>query len=239
MAAIAKATSALPGVAEKSDAGSSGGGESSGGISLSGIKFSDKGLCPDLTITQRFGGFLACFGLGIFFFMMALMAISMLKTAAFAFYFVVSSCAWLGSSCFVVGPKKQFANMKQPKRRNCAGDPARSPRAHRSAPAPAGSTATRSAVLPAASACPTAAPSSASSAPDVVCVCAVACLVCIILTLVVVFLGLPFPFGFILCFIFGCAQFCTFWYYMLSYIPYGRAGARFLWKALWKKVGSG
>ena len=71
MAAIAKATSALPGVAEKSDASSSGGGESSGGISLSGIKFSDKGLCPDLTITQRFGGFLACFGLGIFFFMMA------------------------------------------------------------------------------------------------------------------------------------------------------------------------
>ena len=127
MAAIAKATSALPGVAEKSDAGSSGGGESSGGISLSGIKFSDKGLCPDLTITQRFGGFLACFGLGIFFFMMALMAISMLKTAAFAFYFVVSSCAWLGSSCFVVGPKKQFANMKQPKRRNCAGEPARPP----------------------------------------------------------------------------------------------------------------
>ena len=127
MAAIAKATSALPGVAEKADAGSSGGGESSGGISLSGIKFSDKGLCPDLTITQRFGGFLACFGLGIFFFMLALMAISMLKTGAFAFYFVVSSCAWLGSSCFVVGPKKQFANMKQPKRRNCAGDPALPP----------------------------------------------------------------------------------------------------------------
>lgn len=50
----------------------------------------------------------------------ALVALSMLSTAAFAFYFVVSSCAWLGSSCFIVGPKKQFQNMKQPKRRNSA-----------------------------------------------------------------------------------------------------------------------
>jgi hypothetical protein len=50
----------------------------------------------------------------------ALLAVSMLKTTAFAFYFIVSSCCWMGSSCFIVGPKKQFANMKQPKRRNCA-----------------------------------------------------------------------------------------------------------------------
>jgi hypothetical protein len=50
----------------------------------------------------------------------ALMALSMFKTTAFAFYFIVSSCSWMGSSCFIVGPKKQFQNMKQPKRRYCA-----------------------------------------------------------------------------------------------------------------------
>ena len=50
----------------------------------------------------------------------ALLALSMFRTSAFAFYFVVSSCSWLGSSCFIVGPKKQFQNMAQPKRRNCA-----------------------------------------------------------------------------------------------------------------------
>ena len=48
------------------------------------------------------------------------MALSMFKTTAFAFYFIVSSCSWMGSSCFIVGPKKQFQNMKQPKRRYCA-----------------------------------------------------------------------------------------------------------------------
>lgn len=50
----------------------------------------------------------------------AIMAVSMLKTTAFAFYFIVSTCCWMGSSCFIVGPQKQFENMKQPKRRNCA-----------------------------------------------------------------------------------------------------------------------
>ncbi len=66
---------------------------------------------------------------------------------------------------------------------------------------------------------------------------AVTCVLCIIVILVVV---VKQPFGnfiqFFLCFFLGCTQFCTFWYYMLSYIPFGRKGARKLCDALVKKV---
>ena len=67
-----------------------------------------------------------------------------------------------------------------------------------------------------------------------VCACVVTCFICMILTLIVV---VKQPFGaFFLCFFLGCAQFSTFWYYMLSYIPFGRKGARKLCDALMKKV---
>ena len=59
---------------------------------------------------------------------------------------------------------------------------------------------------------------------------------CWILTLVVV---VKQPFGaFFLCFFFGTAQYCTFWYYMLSYIPFGRKGARKLCDALVNRLTS-
>ena len=45
------------------------------------------------------------------------------------------------------------------------------------------------------------------------------------------------PFGtFFIMFFLGCAQFATFWYYMLSYIPFGRKGARKLCDMLLNKV---
>ena len=70
-----------------------------------------------------------------------------------------------------------------------------------------------------------------------VCARAVTCFLCIIVIIVVV---VKQPFGafiqFFLCFFLGCCQFCTFWYYMLSYIPFGRKGARKLCDALVKRV---
>lgn len=65
---------------------------------------------------------------------------------------------------------------------------------------------------------------------------AVTCFLCMILTLVVV---ISKPFGaFFLCFFLGCVQFSSFWYYMLSYIPFGQKGAKKLCSTVMKQVTS-
>jgi hypothetical protein len=78
--------------------------------------------CPDLSWKTRIIGFLICFFVGL---ALTFMSIGFIITAvtgnmSFALFWTLGNATCLCSSFFLVGPKKQWANMTKPHRLVCS-----------------------------------------------------------------------------------------------------------------------
>lgn len=81
------------------------------------------GVCPSLTFQQRLYGFAICFVLGCVVSLSSMMSYHQLlhgNPTPFAIKYSVGNALALGSSAFLVGPKRQLRNMSHPTRWVCA-----------------------------------------------------------------------------------------------------------------------
>lgn len=72
-----------------------------------------RGMCPTLTLKQRWYGFGICFCIGWFISFLSVIAVGSIVTnpARFAFLYTAGSLTSLGSTCFLWGPCKQCKRM--------------------------------------------------------------------------------------------------------------------------------
>ena len=137
------------------------------------LSMGDNGLCPGMSIKDRFKFFVICMAVGVGFLVLGIMTMLVAPTL-FAFYFTISNIAFIAGSMFLMGPKKQL-HMLNPKK---------NPKRFQ------------------------------SFAGFILSVC---------LTVFFIFSGHA---NFIVILVAAGCQFASYWFYMLSYIPYGQAGAK-------------
>ena len=72
-----------------------------------------RGMCPTLTLKQRWYGFGACFVLGWFISFLSVITVGSIVTnpGRFAFLYTFGSLLSIGSTCFLWGPCKQCKRM--------------------------------------------------------------------------------------------------------------------------------
>jgi len=81
-------------------------------------------LCKGLSFEDRLMGFAACFGIGVlctFLSVFMFPRVLLGRPGSFAYLYTMGNVFSLGSSTFIIGPKQQWKNMTDPKRRLCAG----------------------------------------------------------------------------------------------------------------------
>lgn len=79
----------------------------------------DCGCCPSMSRKTRLLGFVICYGIGTFFWLLSTPAIPLIfiKPAKFAVPYTLGSLISMGSTMFMVGPAKQIKNMCKEDRR--------------------------------------------------------------------------------------------------------------------------